>query len=90
MPGRPAPPGQIHRSSLPGIVVVVLAFLFGGTSHGTGGGGDAQIAAADLAASTKQLSAEAKNDEPTSSEVVNWATIFEIVIALGVLGNVRG
>jgi putative ABC transport system permease protein len=45
-----------------------------------------QISSAELSASTTQLSVEAKNDQPTSSEVVNWATIFGIVIALGVLG----
>ena len=46
----------------------------------------AQISSAELAASTTQLSVEAKNDQPTSSAVINWATIFGIVIALGVLG----
>jgi putative ABC transport system permease protein len=45
-----------------------------------------QISSAELAASTTQLSVEAKNDQPTSSSVINWATIFGIVIALGVLG----
>jgi putative ABC transport system permease protein len=46
----------------------------------------AQISGAELTASTTQLSVESKNDQPTSSAVVNWATIFGIVIALGVLG----
>jgi putative ABC transport system permease protein len=46
----------------------------------------AQISGAELAASTTQLSIEAKNDQPTSSAVIGWATIFGIVIALGVLG----
>ncbi|MGH8981732.1 MAG: FtsX-like permease family protein [Acidimicrobiales bacterium] len=45
-----------------------------------------QISSAELVASTAQLSVESRNDQPTSSEVVNWATIFGIVIALGVLG----
>jgi putative ABC transport system permease protein len=45
-----------------------------------------QISNAELTASTTQLSVEAKNDQPTSSAVINWATIFGIVIALGVLG----
>jgi putative ABC transport system permease protein len=45
-----------------------------------------QISSAELAASTTQLSVESKNDQPTSSAVVGWATIFGIVIALGVLG----
>ena len=46
----------------------------------------AQIASAQLAASTGQLSVESKNDQPTSFAVIGWATIFGIVIALGVLG----
>jgi putative ABC transport system permease protein len=45
-----------------------------------------QIAGAQLAASTTQLSVESKNDQPTSFAVIGWATIFGIVIALGVLG----
>jgi putative ABC transport system permease protein len=46
----------------------------------------AQISSAQLAASTMQLSVEAKNDAPSSTAVIGWATIFGIVIALGVLG----
>jgi putative ABC transport system permease protein len=46
----------------------------------------AQISSAELAASTTQVSVEAKNDQPTSSAVITSATIFGIVIALGVLG----
>ncbi len=45
-----------------------------------------QISSAELTASTTQLSVESKNDEPSSSSVTTWATIFGIVIALGVLG----
>jgi len=45
-----------------------------------------QISNAQTAASTSQLSVEAKNDQPSSSAVIGWATIFGIVIALGVLG----
>ena len=46
----------------------------------------AQINGAELAASTTQLEVETRNDEPTSFAVISWATIFGIVIALGVLG----
>ena len=46
----------------------------------------AQISNAELAASTTQLSVESKNDQPTSFAVITWATIFGIVVALGVLG----
>ena len=45
-----------------------------------------QIAGAELAASTTQLSVESKDDQPTSFTVISWATIFGIVIAFGVLG----
>ena len=45
-----------------------------------------QISNAELAASTTQLSVESKNDQPSSSAVLTWATIFGIVVALGVLG----
>jgi putative ABC transport system permease protein len=45
-----------------------------------------QITSARLAASTAQLSVEAKNDQPSSTAVSGWATIFGIVVALGVLG----
>ena len=45
--GRPAPPRQIHRSALPGIVFLVLAFLLlgysGGTNHGNGSGGSPEL-----------------------------------------------
>ncbi len=45
-----------------------------------------QIDNAERVASTSQLSVESKNDQPTSSSVITWATIFGIVIALAVLG----
>jgi len=45
-----------------------------------------QVSSAELTASTTQLSVESKNDEPSSYAVISWATIFGIVIALGVLG----
>src|SRR5580704_11914014 len=45
--GRPAPPRQIHRSAVPGIVLLVLAFLLlgyaGGTNGGNGGGGTPEL-----------------------------------------------
>ncbi len=45
--GRPAPPRQIHRSALPGIVVLVAAFLLlgyaGSTAGGSGNGGAPEL-----------------------------------------------
>ena len=45
-----------------------------------------QISSAQLTASTAQLSIESKNDDPNSSSILTWATVFGILIALGVLG----
>ena len=45
----------------------------------------AQISGAQLTASTTQLSLESKNDQPSSNEIINWATVFGIVLALGIL-----
>ena len=45
----------------------------------------AQISSAAATASTSALSVESKNDQPTSAEVINWATVFGIILALGIL-----
>jgi putative ABC transport system permease protein len=45
----------------------------------------AQISSAQLTASTQQLQVESRNDIPSTSTVTNWATLFGIIIALGVL-----
>ncbi len=40
--GRPAPPKQVHRSAIPGVVLFVVAaalFVYTGKSNGNGGGG---------------------------------------------------
>jgi len=40
--GRPAPPKQVHRSAIPGVVLLVVAavlFTYTGKSNGNGGGG---------------------------------------------------
>jgi putative ABC transport system permease protein len=39
--GRPAPPKQVHRSAVPGVILLVVAFFLftiGGSSSGSGGG----------------------------------------------------
>ena len=64
------------------ITVTTTDWLVQGTQPFTA----AQISSAELAGSTSQLSIESKNDQPTSYAVISWATIFGIVIALGVLG----
>jgi putative ABC transport system permease protein len=45
----------------------------------------AQISGAQLTASTAQLQVESRNDIPSGSTIINWATLFGILIALGVL-----
>jgi len=45
-----------------------------------------QISNAQLTASTAQLSVESRNDIPTSASITSTATLFGILIALGVLG----
>jgi putative ABC transport system permease protein len=45
----------------------------------------AQLRSANSLAAAGDLSIESKNDAPTSSEIVNWATVFGIALALGVL-----
>ncbi len=45
----------------------------------------AQTTSAQALAATDNLSIESKNSEPTSAEIVNWATLFAIALALGIL-----
>ena len=44
-----------------------------------------QLTSANSLAATGDLSIESKNDAPSSAEIVNWATVFGIALALGVL-----
>ena len=44
-----------------------------------------EIISANSLAASGDLSTETKNDAPASSEIVNWATVFGIALALGVL-----
>jgi putative ABC transport system permease protein len=45
----------------------------------------AQVSDARQAADAVGMTVETKNDQPTSAEIVNWATVFGIALALGVL-----
>ncbi len=45
----------------------------------------AQVTNTQALAATNNLSVESKNDAPTSHEIVNWATVFAIALALGIL-----
>jgi putative ABC transport system permease protein len=44
-----------------------------------------QISNARLAAAQANMSIETKNSVPTSAEIVNWATVFGILLALAIL-----
>jgi putative ABC transport system permease protein len=44
-----------------------------------------QLTSANALAASGDLTIESKNDAPASSEIVNWATVFGIALALGVL-----
>jgi len=44
-----------------------------------------QINNAQTLAASNDLSIESKNDAPDSHEIVNWATLFGIALALGIL-----
>jgi len=50
----------------------------------------AQISEARATASTAQLTIETKNDEPSSWEVVDWATVFGVALALAILAMTVG
>jgi putative ABC transport system permease protein len=52
---------------------------------GTQGFTATQISGAQLTASTAQLQVESRNDVPSGSTIINYATLFGILIALGVL-----
>ena len=45
----------------------------------------AQIKSARLTAAAAGLTVETKNSAPSSSEIINWATVFGIFLALGIL-----
>ncbi len=45
----------------------------------------AQLLNAQAVAANNNLSIESKNDDPTSAEIVNGATVFAIALALGIL-----
>jgi putative ABC transport system permease protein len=50
----------------------------------------AQIRSATYTAAAAGIAVETKNDEPTSSEVIDLSTLFGILLALGVLGLTVG
>jgi len=49
-----------------------------------------QITSARVAAAAKGMTVETKSSIPSSSEIINWATVFGIVLALGILAMTLG
>jgi putative ABC transport system permease protein len=45
----------------------------------------AQIKSAQLTAATAGAQVETKNSAPSSAEIINWATVFGVLLALGIL-----
>jgi putative ABC transport system permease protein len=45
-----------------------------------------QITSARLTAASRDMTIETRNSAPSSAEILNWATVFGIVLALGILG----
>ncbi len=45
-----------------------------------------QISSARVTAAAKGMTIETRNSQPASSDIINWATVFGIVLALGILG----
>jgi len=50
----------------------------------------AQISSARLTAAAKGLSIETRSSAPSSAEILNWATVFGTVLALGILAMTIG
>ncbi|HYB87765.1 MAG TPA: FtsX-like permease family protein [Streptosporangiaceae bacterium] len=49
-----------------------------------------QVSNARLAASAAGMTIETRNSIPTSADIINWATVFGIVLALGILAMTVG
>ena len=70
-----------HAAQKLHLQVSVTDWLVTGTQAFTA----AQISGAESTAATTPLTVEAKNDQPSSSQVINWATAFGIILAPGIL-----
>ncbi len=83
--GTDAPNTLITESALRRLHVAGQSSLDGWILQATSPITSAQITNAQTVAATNNLSIESKNDLPTSAEIVNWATVFGIALALGIL-----
>jgi len=75
-----------HAIRVLGLHVVPDGWLIQSPNPPTAG----QITSARVAAAAKGMSVETKSSIPSSSEIINWATVFGIVLALGILAMTVG
>ena len=83
--GTSAPNTVITESALRRLHIASQSSLVGWILQANSPITSAQITNAQAVAATNDLGIESKNDEPTSAEIVNWATVFGIALALGIL-----
>ena len=83
--GTSSPNTVITESALHRLHVASQNTLGGWTILAGGPITQPQLISANSLAAGGDLSIESKNDAPTSAEIVNWATVFGIALALGVL-----
>jgi putative ABC transport system permease protein len=83
--GTDAPNTMITESALRRLHLASQSSLDGWMIEGNSPITSAQITNAQALAATTNLSIESKNGAPTSHEIVNWATVFAIALALGIL-----
>ena len=83
--GTSAPNTVITESALRRLHLASQSSLDGWILQANGPISSAQILNAQTTAAANDLSIESKNSEPSSAEIVNWATVFGIALALGIL-----
>jgi putative ABC transport system permease protein len=88
--GTSAPNTLVTEHALAQVHLQDQASISGWLISSTGPLTAAQISEARATASTEQLTIESKNDEPSSWQVVNWATVFGIALALAILAMTVG
>ena len=83
--GTSAPNTVITESALHRLHIADQNSLGGWTLQANAPITSIQITNAQSLAASNQMSIESKNDAPTSAEIINWATVFGIALALGIL-----
>ena len=83
--GTDAPNTVITEGALRRLHLAAQSSLDGWIIQTSGPVTSAQVTNAQALAATNNLTVESKNDAPTSHEIVNWATVFAIALALGIL-----